>query len=363
MNKKLLIVILVLVVCAISFGRSFLGLIGVIPWHYGYSDIFNADRINPELGNKIPYLETQVEYPIITGFFIYAMWHFGKSLLGYSMLTGMFLALFSVITAITLYMLCVRLEINKHRIYWFFIFAPSLILFSVYNWDIMAVMFTVLALHSFSKNQYSLSGVFLSLGFSAKLFPIILLPIMMLKADFKNSVKMAIIFLLVSLALNAYFIANSFDVWKSTYTFHSARGPNMDSVWVLTHLSANAINILSAALFLLAYFILVFNHKKYDLISLCLASLLLFLIFSKVFSPQFILWLLPFFVLSRGVAKKEFYMLELANISVFFSAVYWLLASKEQVFLAISSVSTMARSFILAYLLYAVLKPKNLNIT
>jgi len=48
MKKKLLIVVIILIISAIGFARSFLGLIGVIPWHYGYSDIFNEDRITPE---------------------------------------------------------------------------------------------------------------------------------------------------------------------------------------------------------------------------------------------------------------------------------------------------------------------------
>ena len=56
MNKKLLIVILVLAVSAISFTRSFLGLVGAIPWHYGYSDVYNEDRLNAGLAEKIPYL-------------------------------------------------------------------------------------------------------------------------------------------------------------------------------------------------------------------------------------------------------------------------------------------------------------------
>lgn len=359
MNQKLWIVLLVLAVSVISFGRSFLGFVGVIPWNYGYSDIFNEDRINPELGNKIPYLKTPVEYPLITGFFVYAMWHFGKNILGYSLLTGIFLSLCSVITAIALYGLCDIFEIRKQKTYLFFIFAPSLMLFSIYNWDIIAVMFTVLALYSFSKSQFLLSGVFLSLGFNAKLFPVILLPLMMLKTDFKNSVKMAAMFLIVSLALNGYFIVNSFEVWKATYTFHAAREPNMDSTWALTHLGVDIVNILSAALFLLAYLILAFNHKKYDLVTISFMSILLFLVFNKVFSPQFILWLLPFFVLSQAISKKEFYLLEFLNIAVFFSTAYWLLASRLDGILLISQISVVLRSLILAYLVFVLFKSKD----
>ena len=356
MNKKLLIVILVIMICALSFGRSFLGLLGIIPWHYGYSDIFNEDRINPELAKKIPYLESPIEYPIITGFFIYLMWNLGKNLLGYAVLTGIFLVLFAAVTAIVLYRLCDELKADKRRLYWFFVLAPSLFVFGIYNWDIMAVMFTVLAIYFFHKGRHIHSALFLSLGFNAKLFPAVLLPIMMLKVGFKNAVKMLLVFLSVFLILNGYFMLNSFDVWKMTYVFHSAREPNIDSIWGFSKLGVNTTNVLSLALFLTFYAILVYNHKKYDLIALGFASLLLFLIFNKIFSPQYILWLLPFFVLSQNISKKAFYFLEAANMAVFFSTIYWLVASKEHVFLAISNISTIARSIILAYVAFMVLK-------
>src|SRR3989344_685322 len=154
MNKKLLIVILVLAVSAISFTRSFLGLVGAIPWHYGYSDVYNEDRLNAGLAEKIPYLEQPVEYPVITGFFIYSMWVVGRSLLGYAMLTGIFLAIFTIITAVTLYKLAELFGIHKSRLYWCFIFAPSLLFFEIYNWDIIAVMFMALAIYFFCKNRF-----------------------------------------------------------------------------------------------------------------------------------------------------------------------------------------------------------------
>lgn len=363
MGKKLLIVILVLIVSTISFSRSFLGLLGVIPWHYGYSDVFNEDRINPELAKKIPYLDKPIEYPALTGFFIYFMWYLGKNLLGYVMLTWIFLTLSAVITALTLYKLCKLLNFDEKRIIWFFIFAPSLIFFGIYNWDIIAVMFMVLAIYFFYKEEYVLSGTFLSLGFNSKLFPIILLPIMLLKVNFKQGIKILSIFLLTSLILNIYFIINSFDVWKSTYLFHSLREPNIDSIWALTHLDIKTINILSISLFLLSYSVLIFYHKKYDIITLSFLSILLFLLLNKIFSPQYILWLTPFFVLSRAITKKVFYSLETANLAVFFSTLHWIFAVKDLTFLILSKASVIARSLLLAYVLYVTLIKNIISIT
>ena len=355
MGKKLLIVVLVLIVSTLSFTRSFLGLIGDIPWHYGYSDVFNEDRINEELAKQLPYLERPIEYPLITGFFIYLMWYLGKSLLGYAIFTWIFLTIFAIIAAITLYKLCGLLKIGKERIFWFYIFAPSLIVFGVYNWDVIAVMLTVLAVYFFYNNKHWHSAIFLSLGLNAKLFPVLILPFMLLKTNIKQGVKMFSIFLITSLILNLYFIIYGFDVWKITYLFHGLREPNIDSIWSLTNLNTGTVNMLSLVLFLASYLVLIFFHRKYDLISLSLASIALFLIVNKIFSPQYILWLLPFFALSQTMTRKVFYSLETANLVVFFSTSYWIFASKEQVFWMVSNIFTIVRSLVLIYILYSVL--------
>ncbi len=357
-NRKLLIVILVLIVSAISFARSFLGLIGVIPWHYGYSDVFNEDRINPELAKKVPYLESPIEYPVITGFFIYFMWRIGGNLFGYAISTWIFLTLSMVVTALMLDKLTYLLKIKNNRVLWFFVFAPSLLFFGIFNWDIIAVMLMVFAIYFFYKERPVMAGLFLSLGFNAKLFPILLLPIMLLKTDIKNAIKMALVFLAVSFILNGYFIINSFDVWKATYLFHSLREPNIDSIWTLTNLSTSAINLISMAIFLLFYIVLIYHNKKYGFISLSFASILLFLLFNKIFSPQYLLWLLPFFVLTQAITRKVFYSLEAINLMVFFLTLYFVFVSKEQIFLTLSNVSVITRSLLLAYIVFAILKTK-----
>lgn len=362
MDKKLLIIIvIVIVISTVSFSRSFLGVIGVIPWHYGYSDVFNEDRINTELAKRIPYVESPVEYPIITGFFIYLMWFLGKNLFGYAILTWLFLTLAAVITATTLYQLCDLLNVDKKRLVMFFAFAPSLLVFGIYNWDIIAVMFMVLAIHFFYRDQYVLSSMFLGLGFNAKLFPIVILPIMLLKTNLKQGIKIILMFLVTFLFLNLYFVINDFDMWKITYTFHGSRAPNIDSIWALTHLGIGTINIMSMLLFLIAYISLVSYHKKYDVISLSFASLLLFFLFNKVFSPQYMLWVLPFFVLSQTIAIKVFYSLEFANIAVFLLIQYWIFVSEGQIVLMGSILFIVMRGLLLAYLLYFILVKTRYN--
>jgi len=350
-NKKYLIVVFVFIVCTLSFARSFLGLAGIIPWHYGYSDVFNADRINPLNAQKTPYLEVQIEYPVITGFFIYLMWYFGKSLLGYALSTYAFLTIYAVIAAIYLYKFARESDIDGKKIWPFFVFAPSLLVFGVYNWDIIAVMFAVLAIYFFKKEKFLLAALFIGLGFNAKIFPVVFLPFMLLRVDFKKAIKMILVFALVFLALNSYFIINNLDNWKATYTFHSSRDPNIDSIWHLTGLSAVTINLLSSFLFILAYSYFLIRHKRYSILELCLISILLLLLFAKVFSPQYILWLLPFFVILK-TNKAAFYSLEILNLIVLFLTLYWMFKGSTNVLLIAISLAVLGRTLILAFVLY-----------
>lgn len=356
MDKKYVIVAFVIIVSTLSFARSFLGLIGIIPWHIGYSDIFNYDRINPATAAQVPYVEKPVEYPVITGFFIYLMWLFGRNLLGYALLSYISLTLFAVITALFLYKLCSLLKIPHNRLWWFFALAPSMLLFNIFNWDMLAVMFMTLSVYYFYKEKPGLAALFIGLGFNAKLFPAVLLPIMFLKAGKKERMKMSLIFLAAFLVLNSYFIFNNYELWKATYSFHSIREPNIDSIWHLTGLSVSMVNSLSAALFLLFYLILIVNHKKFDFISMSFLSIALLLIFAKIFSPQYILWALPFFVLLPHLNKGLFYLLESANIIVFFTTAAWILSIKNIVLLGISNVFVIARAMLLVAIIFLSLR-------
>ena len=211
MNKKYLIIIFVIIIFTLSFARSFLGLLGIIPWQYGYSDVYNADRIASFSAEKIPYINTSIEYPILTGFFIYLNWYFGKSLEGYIFLTYIFLTIFAVITALILFKTIKLLKMEEKNIWRFFVFGPSLLVFGVYNWDIMAVMFAVTAFYFFLKEKYGLAALALALGFNAKIFPIIFLPIMMFKVDLKKALKMLVVFTIICIVINSYFMFHDFN--------------------------------------------------------------------------------------------------------------------------------------------------------
>ena len=166
---------------------------------------------------------------------------------------------------------------------------------------------------------------------------------------------MLIIFFISFFVVNSYFILNNFEGWLNIYTFHSGRLPNPDSVWgiifsLFPRMNVEFINTFTLVTFSVLYFIIILKKRKDSLINLWFVSLLLFLVLNKVFSPQYTIWLLMFFVLSNKFSKTTFYSLEISNAIVLFSILYWF-TLKEAIFINISHITVLIRHAILIYLL------------
>ena len=358
-NFLVFLIIIFIISSLFCFTVKYLGMKEVIPWFIGYSDIspFNKIALQPGL----PYIDKDVEYPVITGLFIH-LTGLGKTKENYFLLSSFFLVLFGLLTLITLYKLVLEKGIDKKRLIIFFAAAPSILFFMVYNWDLIAIFFTVLSLYFFRQKKDVSAAIFLSLGFNAKLFPILLLPIMLLKRDsIIKWVKIIFSFFITSIIVNIYFIIKNFDGWLFFYTFNSLREPNPDSMWGIIYrfsgIEIKLIGLISLVLFLILYLFIIFYYRKKNIYYLGAASILLFLIFNKVFSPQYILWLLPFFILIPKLNKISFYSLEISNLIVLFSILPWIfIIPKIDLFLNISQFFVIVRHIIMIYLVYFILK-------
>lgn len=333
----------------------------ITPRLFGFepsSDImaFYAESVEPGM----PYIDKLIEYPVITGLFIHLAGAVGGTYAGYYLFNSFFLIAAAIAATYFLYRATSSEDRRALLTYW--IFAPSMFFFLIYNWDIIAILFVAIALYFMQRDRVHPAAAFLALGFSSKLYPVLyLLPLLMTRRRMREWARIIVVFGVVALAINGAFMLIDFDGWSYFSSFHSERAPNHDSIWAVANtivpsLSVAQINILSLALFSSASLIALWRYRHDSVIRLCFIVTLIFLISNKVFSPQYVLWLLPFYVLLPMKNKKLFYALELANLVVYFTIIRYYSNSDDAVLLNTSRVFVVVRHVLLVWMLYYVLR-------
>ena len=266
---------------------------GTWSWgHLAYSDVISLYYAF-HLGNHaLPYVHTRVEYPVLTGIFMWlAAWAPGVQ--------GYFLASsFGLLACAlgTLYYL--------HRIDWrfarSFALCPLLLVYGLLNWDLLAIFFMVAGWAQFRARRYAWAGVLLSLGVWAKFFPIILLfyCVISLLRDPRHRVhagKMVLWAGVTALIVNAPFAVANVGNWDHFFVFNARRGGGGGILYELHLASAlpiPAVDLLSGVLVLLAVALLVPRVLRGSSpVAAAAVTFAVLLLVNKVYSPQYMLWL------------------------------------------------------------------------
>jgi uncharacterized membrane protein len=272
--------------------------------------------------NGIPYHDYTLEYPAIPAILI---WISGLGLSHESyMATMAFLIFFFVIAAVYfLYRTCVEFGMDRGRIIPFFIIAPSFLVMSFFNWDILAVSAVIAAIYYALKKNSRLSGLCLGLGFAAKSYPLLLLPAFLKETQsWHDRFEMLLSTVLGALIPNLPFIIIDFPAWLNAYrtTYRALYIEN--SIWLVVHYY-RLINqdwlILGVAWSLI---ILTILHVTFSNNSLALKVWVIVAVTILVYPgypPQFNLWLLPMFVLSPVFTLIPFLAFDFLNSTIILS--------------------------------------------
>jgi uncharacterized membrane protein len=194
--------------------------------------------------------------------------------------------------------------------------SPALILSAFINWDLVAFALTALGMAAWAARRGTWAGVLLGLGVATKFYPLVVLGALFLLClragrlkDFAKTLAAAVA---AWLAVNLPVMIAAPSGWATFYTFSQHRGADWGSIWYLFQYYAvpglgnydlGALNKLSAAALVVAYAGIVLlalaAPRRPRVPQLCFLMLAAFLITNKVWSPQYVIWLVPLAVLAR----------------------------------------------------------------
>jgi len=279
--------------------------------HACYSDLPALFGARDLVNHTWPYssASNSVEYPPVTGV---VMWltalptHGDKSY--FFINVGLIALLFIGLSLLVAQM--------KPELWYLLPLSPAVIASLYINWDLWAVASAILAIYYFDRRKYDYSALALGLSIATKFFPIVLLaPIALIfyrRADIKGALRFGLVTFGSWLVINAPFIFFNRSGWWRFFAMNKDRGADFGSLWYALNLfgiTTTNLNLLSILLFLigLATFAVYFFGlgELPSLATISFAVVAIFTISSKVYSPQYVLWLTPLAILAMRGTKDR----------------------------------------------------------
>ncbi len=263
-----------------------------------------------------------------------------------------------------------------------FALAPGVILTAYINWDLLCGALTLAGLFAWSRRRPLLAGVLLGLAVATKFYPLVLfgaLFVLTLRTRLWRPFLTALggaagAWLLVNLPIALL----AFDGWKRFYVFSEERPADWGSLWYFFQNKnwpilgdpelLDTLGVVSLALLCTGIAVLgLAAPRRPRLAQLCFLVVGAFLLTNKVWSPQFVLWLVPLAVLARP-NRGPLVLWQLAEIWYFLAIWLYLVAlSPEQEALGISAgtyftavwARALAVAFLMALVVRDILRPEH----
>lgn len=245
------------------------------------------------------------EYPVLTGLY---MWLAGLPVSGqraYLFVSMIGLAACALLSATLLARMA-----GLRALY--FAAAPPLALYAFHNWDLLAVAAATVGLALWRGGRPREAAVAFGIGGAFKLYPVLfVVPLVLEQIARRRRGEAARV---GGCGLGAMALANlPFALlgpsgWWATYRFHEQRPTGSSgTLWsnLDKGLSTGLVNLLGALLLGLAVVVIsvIFVRSaragRVQLFEWCAAVTAALLVLGKVSSPQYVLWVLPFFALVR----------------------------------------------------------------
>lgn len=281
-----------------------------------YSDIVPLFGTEQLKGGRLPYLDACDpapgncdEYPVLTMYAMRVAAWTSSGIGGFFLTNAVILAVAAFVIAVCLYLAAGLRAL-------LFALAPTLLIYGFMNWDLLAVAFATAATLAYLGRRDLWSGILLGLGAAAKLYPALLVVPFALGRFREKEPDRAIHLAWGAagswLGVNLPFALLAPGSWWEFFRFNAERTADWDSLWtvgcqqLVTHEQycgyTTFINAGSLMLFLAGSVLLWWLRRRrapdFPRWTLGFPLLVVFLLTNKVYSPQYGLWLLPWFSLT-----------------------------------------------------------------
>lgn len=328
--------------------------------HACYSDVIPLWTAEGLSTGAVPYRDHAVEYPVLTGGFMWVTaeltrgWHAvaedgwlpgTNEGLMFGVITCALLGICGLLTALA----TVGAAGNRRK--WdaaIFAASPLLVFHAFSNWDLFAMAFASGALWAWARKKPVLAGVLIGLGTAAKLYPALLLIPLLLLA-YRSRVWRPVIAAGIAaagawLAVNLPIALAWTHGWKEFYTFSETRPAEASTFWAMlkhfypgtfgspadsgwTPPGAAVAVVLLLALAAVGWLALTVPTRP-RVAQLAFLVVAAFLLTTKVWSPQYSLWLVPLLALARPRWRMAL-IWQACEIAVWVGTLLWLLSGTD----------------------------------
>ena len=247
-----------------------------------------------------------VEYPVVTGAVMWALAQITPGGEGaaknYFNINIIFLALLFIFIALIVFRI-------RPEFAYLTPLAPAAIASLYINWDLWAIISMMAAIYWFDRKKLDFSSIALGLSISTKFMPIFLLvPIALIflrRSQIQSAVRYLFITTITFVTINLPVYLTTPEGWLRFYQLNISRESDWGSLWyAMSALGANMPNtnylsvlILLAGFAAIAIYVLELRNIP-SLAALSFIVLATVMCASKVYSPQYVLWLTPLAVIA-----------------------------------------------------------------
>ena len=304
---------------------------------------------------SVPYRDHPVEYPAVIGGLMWTAAEFTNLVHPHQPgdgtdtrdrtffdITALMLALFALATTWALARLVGRTRVWDVAM---FALAPMLLFHAYTNWDLAAVALATLGMWAWSTTRSvrrlvdywpaALAGLFFGVGVATKLYPVLLLIVILALAFRAARLRHALVCVIAAVAgfalayTPAWLLSRNFafpdahcpnrhplSAWRWFWSLNTIRGSDWDSLWFMGEHARGApldnpscgeaprllntyVGVATIVVVLLVVALVLFAPRRPRLPQVGFLMIAGFLLVNKVDSPQYVLWLLPLAVLAR----------------------------------------------------------------